>query len=363
MKVLACNAPFNEGGIGKFFADLVEDARRDQTLDHYFSSAPKTGDAAGRAISLQAWRPLFRAPWLRHNLAGRELLSANLFDRAVVNQLTRATTFVGFSGRTLRSFQRARKIGYDQLVLESATSHIANVRKRHQRALEQFPIEGSWLGDAQFRKTLREYEIADRIVVTSEYSMQSFLEAGVDAAKLERRFQSVAPRFAPPPLASSPQNTASEKFTVVYVGRLEATKGVPLLLEAFAHLPSDAALILVGHPASDAMEQLIKEKQAADARISVGSGDPLPFLHRADVFVHPSFEDGLALAPLEALACGVPVIVTEDTGMKEFVVAGVNGEIVPTGDVDALVEALRAMMQRPRKGTFTPFSSALLSQN
>jgi glycosyltransferase involved in cell wall biosynthesis len=58
------------------------------------------------------------------------------------------------------------------------------------------------------------------------------------------------------------------------------------------------------------------------------------------VFVHPSFEDGFGLAPAEALAAGVPAIVTEDTGMKEQIVAGRNGYVVPTGDAGSLADAL-----------------------
>jgi glycosyltransferase involved in cell wall biosynthesis len=79
----------------------------------------------------------------------------------------------------------------------------------------------------------------------------------------------------------------------------------------------------------------------------VQPGDPLPVLQKADVFVHPSYEDGFGYAPMEALACGVPVVVTEDTGMKEYVRDGVNGFIVPTGSVDAIVAALRHLARQP----------------
>jgi glycosyltransferase involved in cell wall biosynthesis len=76
----------------------------------------------------------------------------------------------------------------------------------------------------------------------------------------------------------------------------------------------------------------------------------LPALHRADVLAHPSYEDALALGPLEALACGVPVLVSEDTGMKEFVVEGETGYVVPTGDVGALEAALRRIREKPLEG-------------
>jgi glycosyltransferase involved in cell wall biosynthesis len=140
-------------------------------------------------------------------------------------------------------------------------------------------------------------------------------------------------------------------FTVVYVGRLELTKGVAVLLDAVAQLPDpDLRLVLVGRFSSSSMQRFVAGRSAADPRISVTAGDPLAHLHRADALVHPSFEDGLALAPLEALATGVPVVVSEDTGMKEYVEEGKNGFVVPTGDVHALVAALRGLMDRPLTG-------------
>jgi glycosyltransferase involved in cell wall biosynthesis len=58
--------------------------------------------------------------------------------------------------------------------------------------------------------------------------------------------------------------------------------------------------------------------------------------------VHPSYEDGFAYAPAEALACGVPVLVTEDTGMKELLEDPRAGLVLPTGDFAALREAINA---------------------
>ena len=50
----------------------------------------------------------------------------------------------------------------------------------------------------------------------------------------------------------------------------------------------------------------------------------------------------------------MPVLVTEDTGMKEYVSPGQNGFVLPTGDVDALAEHLRMIRDRPLRGTFQP---------
>jgi glycosyltransferase involved in cell wall biosynthesis len=86
---------------------------------------------------------------------------------------------------------------------------------------------------------------------------------------------------------------------------------------------------------------------ARDPRIRLHSGDPLPHLQRADVLVHPSFKEGFGYAPIDALACEVPVIVSEDTGMEEHVEPGRNGWVMPIGSVEAIVDRLEALMARP----------------
>jgi glycosyltransferase involved in cell wall biosynthesis len=352
VEILSCNAPYNEGGLGKVLAQLVETARAGAELGCYYASRKKSNDPHGQEISLKRFRWLFQAPPLRYSLSWRDFLSADLFDRAVSQRLNPAETFHGFSGRAQHSFVRARQLKYKYIVLESPTSHIDHVVRQHRKATQAFPIEESWLNAAQCKKSLREYKTADLIYVLSEYSRHTYLEAGVAESKLRRRFLTIEPRFAPPV-----RNLQSGGFTIVCIGRLQVTKGVPVLLEAFERIQDkDAELILVGGYGTDSMEKYLRKRLAADPRVKIRPGDPLPYLHHADVLVHPSFEDGLGFAPLEALACGVPVIVTEDTGMKEYVVNGQNGYILPTGDINALIEQLRDIRLRPLKGTFEPFS-------
>lgn len=346
MRVVACNAPYNEGGVGRSFATVVEEARRAGTLAAYYTTGAKPNDPLGHEISLRRYRWVFRATPLRFSPAWRDFAAAELFDRAVARRLTAADELSGYSGRTRHTFMQARRLGYTQLSLEAATSHVTLVRRQHEQAIKRHGVESSWLNEAQYQKTLKEYELADEIVVISEYSRQSFLREGVPASKLRRRVQTVAARFAPPVA-----RVKRDGFTIIYVGRLHVTKGTIDLLDAFArfNLP-EAELVLVGGCATDAMEKHLAQRVAVDRRIRISPGDPLPHLHRADVFVNPSYEDALAFAPLEALAAGVPVIVSEDTGMKEYVDIGTTGYVVPTGNVDAIVDALHRIRERPLRG-------------
>jgi len=254
---------------------------------------------------------------------------------------------VAFDGVALHTFTAARRRGAAGIALEATTSHVDNVRRLHRQASVAGVVEPGWLTPLHVAKLRREYTAADVIAVPSQYAWASFVAAGVPESKLIRRVHCVPARFTP-----ARRRPASDVFTMVYVGRLEQTKGVAVLLDAFARLRrSDLRLRLVGRYATAAFERLVAGRRQRDPRISVAAGDPLPHLHAADVLVHASFEDGLAFAPLEALAAGVPVVVTEDTGMKEYVVPGVTGWVVPTGDVDALAAVLADVVEHPFAGT------------
>jgi glycosyltransferase involved in cell wall biosynthesis len=138
--------------------------------------------------------------------------------------------------------------------------------------------------------------------------------------------------------------SSSPTFNIVYVGSLSVAKGVPLLIDAVRRLPfDDIRLTLVGGWKSRGMRRFVQQACAEDSRIAFGPGDPLPHLRAARLYVHPAYEDGFAYAPAEALACGVPVIVSEDTGMKDLVDHARNGLILPTGDLAALTTAIESV--------------------
>ena len=348
MKTIACNAPYGQGGLGRHLAQVVEEMRAEGVLKAYYAHALKPSDEAhGEVVINTYYRLLRRYSPLRFSHGWRKYLAADLFDRAVARRLTAPLeAHLGFGGRALHSFRKARALGARHCALIAANSHVNNVVRRHAEAVRKYGLEPSWLNEAQRRKTLKEYEEADVIHVTSEYTRQSFLAEGVPGQKLHKSPLKVHPRFQPPA-----QSQRDDVFRVVYVGRVAVTRGIPVLLEAFARLPvHEAELTLVGDTASRSMRRHLARITAQDVRIRLCPGDPLPHLWRADVCVHPTYEDGFAYAPMEALACGVPVIVTGDTGMKEYVEEGVNGYVIPTGNVAALVERLEHLRRHPIDG-------------
>jgi glycosyltransferase involved in cell wall biosynthesis len=340
MQVVTCNTAYGAGGLGSHFKELVEECRSKNQLECYYGLGVKKDDPLGKMIAIPMVDNLRRFTPLRYRPDWNNHLANDEFDQKVAAQLSKAQHFVGFGGCALRCFEKLR--GTSWLELQAANSHVTYVLHQHRKSLARFGLELTWLNETQARKTKQEYAMADQIIVASEYCRQSFLREGIPPEKLALRTLTPHPRFKP---GIRPNDGV---FRIVYVGSLTVMKGIPVLLEAFSRLPNpNAELTLVGGWASRGMKRYLKGWQAQDSRLKICPGDPLPHLQKADVYVHPTYEDGFAYAPMEALACGTPVIVTEDTGMKEFVREGCNGYIVPTGDPEAILERLLDLYANP----------------
>ena len=345
MRVIACRSAFAQGGLGQHFAQLVEESRASNQLTAYYSHTIKPGDEGiGRTIEYVKLRRLKKFTPLRYYPAWVSYLGETIFDKRVASALRdRAEVFMGFVGKSLNTFGKARQMGFKQLELVAANSHVRNIERLHKEAAKQLGINDTWLNEALIQKTLKEYEQADFIYTHSEYTRQSLINEGISPEKLKSTQLKVDGRFVPPRL--KPEDGL---FRVVYIGRVDSTKGVPLLLKAFSKLSQqNARLTLVGGWSSRRMKQYMSGWIQKDERIQMAPGDPLIPLQEADVCVHPTYEDGFAYAPMEALACGVPVIVTEDTGMKEHVTEGKNGFITKTGSWEELLDRMEHLIRYP----------------
>jgi glycosyltransferase involved in cell wall biosynthesis len=259
------------------------------------------------------------------------------YDKHAAHRLPAAEHLVAFNSQALTQLRTARRAGYASLTLVSANSHIRRVARQHAIAHRAYPLEGSWTS-LLLERNLAEYRAADRIHYASRYIRESFVEEGFGDEQLTEFPLTPDPRYRRRDHAA-----ASDSFDVVYVGSLAVHKGVPLLVDAFRRLPhADMRLLLVGGWGTRGMRRYIQDACAKDPRIGVSPGDPLPRLLTARLCVHAAFEDGFGYAPAEALACGVPVIVSEDTGMKDLIDAPRTGLVLPTGDLDALTESIDA---------------------
>jgi glycosyltransferase involved in cell wall biosynthesis len=136
----------------------------------------------------------------------------------------------------------------------------------------------------------------------------------------------------------------------VYTGRLVTYKGLPMLLRVWESLRDETAatLVLVGEGGADvhACEAELRAFTASHRlEPSVRFAGPVAkvedYLRSADLFVFPTTDEAFGLSLVEAMACGLPVVSTAVGGIRDFLVDGENGIIVPVGDEEALRCALR----------------------
>ncbi len=134
---------------------------------------------------------------------------------------------------------------------------------------------------------------------------------------------------------------------LVFVGRLCAEKGLPILVEAVAqHVEAGGKceLVLIGDgPLRKEIETIIERRKLQGA-IKIlgwkGSVEVRAEIERCRALVLPSFAEGLPVVIMEAFALGRPVVTTQIAGIPELVIDQVNGWLVPAGSVERLVQAL-----------------------
>lgn len=141
------------------------------------------------------------------------------------------------------------------------------------------------------------------------------------------------------------QKNQGTVLSLISVGRLIPRKGYTYLLEAIEGLSVELTLVGDG-PSRIALKELAHEKDVSVHFAGAVAHDEIPaILQTADVFVLPSLNEGMSNAVLEAMACGLPVVVTDVGGSTELVEG--NGYIVPKGNVLKLREAIQEYVQNP----------------
>ncbi len=130
--------------------------------------------------------------------------------------------------------------------------------------------------------------------------------------------------------------------------RLESVKGHDFLLKALSKTHTDIGLVLAGRGSlKQHLQQEAHRLGIADRVFFLGHlDDTLPFYHAIDMFCLPSLNEGLPLSPLEAQACGVPVIVT-DVGGCRSIVCPKSCELVKPGNTQALINAILRLHYSP----------------
>lgn len=188
-----------------------------------------------------------------------------------------------------------------------------------------------------------------RIVVVLTQADKATLVArfGVDPARIK-----VVPNGVDESFAYSGHRLIHDRPRLLFVGRLAAQKNLAQLLHALDGISDkfDTTLVGIGELEAE-LKELAQKLGLLNVRFyGQAYGRDLVALYRgADVFVLPSVVEGMPLALLEAMAMGLPVVATDIPGIRDLVVHGRNGLLVPTNNPRALRGALLSVVGDVRR--------------
>ena len=279
----------------------------------------------------------------------------NLYDRSAVKHITNGDLFVGWSSQSLFQMREAKARGA-RAIIERGSTHISEQYRLIEEERKRFgiaaPARSRWERLLE-EKQLKEYHEADFIMTPSEFARQSFLDRGFDPKKiLKVRYGVDLSQFSSP---QTPLPAGQGASTLLFVGAIGFQKGIPYLLEAARNLRATGKkfhLKLIGRFEKDfeAWLRTSNLRSEIDEHIPfVPNHELVRHFHKADIFVLPSVQEGLALVIAEAMASGLPVVATENTGALEFIDNGTNGLIVPAANTPTLVTAIAELLGSPER--------------
>ncbi len=189
------------------------------------------------------------------------------------------------------------------------------------------------------------YPGAARVVVQSEGALRYFLP------RFRERSCVIPNPVISPPVTDSSSNTVPDQLMILSIGRFIEEKRFALLIGAFSKLkekhPEWKLTILGDGPLRNDLE-LLRHQLGLESHLHLPGcvKDPYTILREADLFVLSSRVEGFPMALCEAMACGLPVISTDcPSGPRDIIRDGVDGILVPPGDVDALAVKMDHLMK------------------
>ena len=270
------------------------------------------------------------------------LFYAKLFTKTALAFVPNDTEIViSFAGYSEEIFNSPKLNGVMKILDRGSTHTLSNI-KLNKLAAEYHNIKWEPHPKLFIERELREYDLADKILIPSSFVKQTFIENGISADKLMQILYAVgAKKFTKLKVNSEKMETA-----VLFVGQISPRKGIGVLLNAMKlvreKIPG-AVLWLVGHKNELTENSLLEKPWIKHFGILKGQ-ELFDKYNQASVFCLLSFEEGLALVLTEALHCGLPVVATPNTGAEDIVYQKKDCFIVPVGDhekaAEKIIEAL-----------------------
>lgn len=218
---------------------------------------------------------------------------------------------------------------------------MARRRREMREAYRRLGMDDrSHISDEAIERERQDLLAVDAVFCPNDFVLESVLDCGVAPERCIKTSYGWDPerlagegRLLPP----------SEGLNVLFVGTGDVRKGLPWLLEAWAEAGVKGRLLLAGHVQPEVIEHCGPLLRRSDV-LQLGYVDDVGAAYRsADAFCFPTWEEGGPLVTLEAMACGLPCIVTPMGTSGAITEANGGGLIVPPGDSATLAAALRRL--------------------
>jgi glycosyltransferase involved in cell wall biosynthesis len=273
--------------------------------------------------------------------------------------LTLNPRVIGFCRASLSGFDLAHFYGlYD--LLGPAVSHFCRHREMPY-IIEPMgmyrPIDRSFRLKSLWHRSVGHefWRNATQIIATSEMEQQELLEDGVRPAKIAVRYNGIDPAsyasLSVKGTFRAKWGIPSEETLILFLSRLIPRKGADILIEAFAQACPETGRLVIAGPEGESGYRAYLERRAREHGVEsrviftgpVYDAEKSALLGDGDLFVLPSRYENFANAVAEAMASGVPVIVTNSCGIRSLV----NGQagLVIDSDTGALAEAIRNLIR------------------
>jgi len=265
-----------------------------------------------------------------------------IFEELACRKIDDPDIFVGWSGSSLKSIRKANEKGIITIV-ERGSSHIEFQNEILNEEYARFGTYKNIVDNRVIKKELKEYEEADYISIPSEFVKRTFIDNGVDEAKLIKvpygvdisnlHFKNLIP---------------TDIFTVLFFGGTPIRKGLIYLLNSWEQLDFKDSRLIVKTSSNKKIKDIFQRCTVNNVSfITEYLKDVNDLYKKADIFVLPTLEEGLSMVILEAMACGLPVIASENSGGKDVINDGENGFIVPIRDIKLLKEKIKYFYDNP----------------
>lgn len=281
----------------------------------------------------EGWRSVFNIEY--------EILE--IYDRLAARKLVPADIFVGLTSSSLHAIRKAKEMGMVGIA-EHGSSHPEYQRDILTEEYEKYGVKRAGFDERIIRKELKCYEEADYISIPSIFVKRTFLEKGIPESKL------IHVPYGVDLSAFHQVAKEDDKFRVVFAGGMSLRKGTHYLLQAFAELNlPNSELMLLG-TLNKEMAPFFDRYAGTFRHVGhVPQRELYKYYSQGSVFVLPSLEEGLAMVQPQAMACGLPVIATTNTGGEDIIRDGVDGFIIPIRNVEKIKEKILYLYEHPEE--------------